>query len=51
MITLSATMPRSLSKCEKPSNILIKVSKVQIIFNKTFNHIFVFNLKKTKKSF
>lgn len=46
MIMLSATMTRSLSKCEKPSNILINVSKIQIIFNKTFNNTFVFTLKK-----
>lgn len=51
MITLSATIPRSLSKCEKPSNILINVPKIQTIINKTFNNTFVFNLKKTTKPF
>lgn len=51
MITLSATIPRSLAECEKLSNILINISKIQIIFNKTFNNTFVFNLKKTTKSF
>lgn len=51
MITLSATIPRNLSKCEKPSNILINVPKIKTSFNKTFNNTFVFNLKKTTKPF
>lgn len=50
MITLSATIPRNLSKCEKPSNILINVPKIKTSFNKTFNNTFVFNLKKNHKT-